>query len=72
MMTAVALDESAPGAIHLVTEQELPQYEEYVISKFELRSFTVRTLAILQRQSACMDRHQARTHAGGVRTNPLF
>ena len=32
--------------IHLVTEKELPQYEEYVISKFDLRSYTVSYRAI--------------------------
>ena len=44
MMTEIAPDvatQSRDTTIHLVTEKELPQYEEYVISKFELRSYTV-------------------------------
>ena len=29
------------SSVHKVTEKELPQYVDYVISKFDLRSFTV-------------------------------
>ena len=32
---------AATSNIHKVTENKLPQYANYVISKFDLRSFTV-------------------------------
>ena len=32
---------AATSNAHEVTEKELPQYVDYVISKFDLRSFTV-------------------------------